>query len=235
MICYHYKNLTGENKSMKYVFLAIFIISSTIHLYACKKKNVELRAYTKGFILLALLGWYCCCVDKVSWIVVIALLASWLGDVLLIPNGVKWFTVGGISFMVSHAFFVLTYYPNVDFAVIPLWLIIAAAAVYFIAVLFVFKGLKDHLPKALFYPMFLYLLINGTMNCFAFYQLVSMPCAATAVTFIGAMLFFASDSLLFYTRFKKETRLKTHFPVMVTYIFAEFLIVLGIIMLSQGR
>lgn len=217
---------------MKYVFLAIFVISSAIHLYASRKRDVKLRAYTKGFILLALLGWYCCSVDRVSPVVVVALLASWLGDVLLIPKGVKWFVAGGISFMVSHAFFVLTYYPHVDFSVIPLWLIVAAAAVYFAAVWLVFRGLKAHLPKALFYPMFLYLLINGTMNCFAFYQLVSLPCAATAVTFIGAMLFFASDSLLFYTRFKKETKLKTHFPVMVTYIFAEFLIVLGIIMLA---
>ena len=217
---------------MKYVFLAIFIISSAIHLYASKKKNVKMRACTKGIILLALLGWYCCCVDKVSRVVVIALLASWLGDVLLIPRGVKWFVAGGISFMVSHAFFVLTYYPQVNFSAIPLWVIIAAAAVYFTAVCLVFKGLKDHLPKALFYPMFLYLLINGTMNCFAFYQLVSLPCTAAAITFVGAMLFFASDSLLFYTRFKKETKLKTHFPVMVTYIFAEFLIVLGIIMLA---
>ena len=41
---------------MKYLFLAIFIISSSIHLYASFKSNSRLRAQTKGIILLALLG-----------------------------------------------------------------------------------------------------------------------------------------------------------------------------------
>ena len=77
-----------------------------------------------------------------------------------------------------------------------------------------------------------YLLANSAMNCFALYQLVSLPCLATAVTFIGAVLFFISDSTLFYVRFKKDGRLKTHFIVMLTYILAEFLIVEGFVLLA---
>lgn len=216
---------------MKYAALTVFIAASVIHLYASLKRNKALRAQSKGFILLGLTAWYAFSVPEPSTVVVLALMMSLIGDILLIPDGKAWFTAGGISFMVSHLFFVLAYAPQVDFSRIPLWVILLAAAVYFVTVCFVFRGLKPHLPKMLFYPMFLYLLVNGTMNCFAFYQLLSLPCAATAVTFIGAVLFFTSDSLLFYTRFKKDTRLKTHFPVMVTYILGEFLIVLGLIML----
>ena len=102
----------------------------------------------------------------------------------------------------------------------------------FVVVCFVFKGLKEHLPKALFYPMFVYLLINGSMNSFALFQLISMPCKASVITFIGAVLFFISDSTLFYTRFKKDTIFKNHFVVMLTYIIAEFLIVQGFVMLA---
>jgi len=218
---------------MKYAFLAAFVIASAIHLYGSYVNNRKLRAWSKGFILPALLGWYCLSASPVQWVVAAALLTSWLGDMLLIPHGVKWFTAGGISFMLSHAFFVLAYYPNVDFQRIPVWTVVIAAAVYFIAVCFIFRGLKAHLPKALFLPMFFYLLINGTMNCFAFYQLVSVPCAASAVTFTGAMLFFASDSILFFARFKKDSVWKNHFLVMLTYIFAEFLIVWGIVMLQR--
>ena len=217
---------------MKFVFLAVFIISSVIHLYASFKSDKPLRNKTKPFILLGLLGWYICCAENPQTIVIAAILTSWLGDVLLIPKGVKWFTVGGISFGVSHLCFMLAYLPQVDFASIPLWVIIAAAAVYFTAVCFVFKGLKPHLPKQLFYPMFIYLLINGSMNCFAFFQMVSLPCTATIVTFIGAVLFFISDSTLFYVRFKKDTIFKNHFIVMLTYIIAEFMIVQGLIMLA---
>lgn len=217
---------------MNYFFLAVFLISSVIHLYASLRQNKKLRAQTKGFILPGLLGWYCCISDTPSNIIIAAILFSWLGDVLLIPKGVKWFTAGGISFMVSHFCFVMAYRANIRFETVPLWIIAAASAVYLTAAVLVFRGLKEHLPKALFYPMFVYLLINGTMNCFALFQLISVPCLASAITFAGATQFFISDSSLFYVRFKKDGRLKTHFLVMLTYIIAEFLIVWGLSMLT---
>ena len=77
--------------------------------------------------------------------------------------------------------------------------------------------------------MFFYLLLNGAMNCFAIFRCVSLPSAATLVTAIGAALFFISDSSLFFVRFHKDSRLKTHFLVMLTYSVGEFLIVLGLL------
>lgn len=214
---------------MKFLFLAIFIISSVIHLYASYQKNIRLRACSKGFIVLALLGWYCCCADPVIAVAVLALVFSWLGDVLLIPHGTKWFVAGGIAFMLSHFFFVLCYVKNIAFSALPLWLAILVAFIYILIVWRVFQALNPHLKKVLFYPMFFYLLINGTMNCFAFYQLVTNPSFATAVTYLGAVLFFCSDTILFFVRFNKNTRFKSHFPVMLTYIIAEFLITYGLI------
>lgn len=217
---------------MKTAFLAIFVVAAILHLYASYKSNKKLRAQTKPFLLAALLGWYCFSVTQPLGIVIAAILTSWLGDVLLIPKGVKWFTLGGVSFLVSHICFVIAYSRFVDFSLIPLWVIILAALVYLALSQLVFRGLKSELPKGLFYPMLLYMLANGTMNCFALYQLVSMPCIATVVTFVGALLFFASDSTLFYVRFKKNSFFKTHFVVMLTYIIAEFLIVEGFVLLA---
>lgn len=217
---------------MKYAFLAIFILSSIIHLCASIRQNKKLRGFTKPFLLLALLGWYLLSVKTPNAIIVAAILTSWLGDVLLIPKGVKWFSIGGMSFMLSHIFFIIAYAVNVDFSVIPVWAIILAAAAYIAITLLVFSRLKTHLPEKLFGPMMFYLLINGTMNCFALFQLITVPCLAAAVTFVGAMLFFASDSSLFFVRFKKDGLLKTHFVVMLTYILGEFLIVEGLILLA---
>ncbi len=215
---------------MPYVFLSIFIIAAVIHLYASLKTNKKLRAITKPWLLLSLLGYYCCVVESPLCIVVAAIITSWLGDVLLIPKGTKWFTAGGISFLASHICFIVAYSRFVDFSAIPLWAVILCAAVYFAASVLVFRGLKTCLPKKLFYPMFIYLLINGTMNCFALYQLLTEVSCATVVTFIGALLFFISDSTLFYVRFNKNSIFKTHFVVMLTYIIAEFLIVYGFIL-----
>lgn len=214
---------------MKYVFLAIFIIVTSIHLYASLKQDKKLRNQTKPFILLSLLGFYLLAARTPSTWIILALIFSWLGDVLLMPKGVKWFTAGGICFMISHVFFILGYMKEVDFATIPVWLVILLAVLFFAAVTCIFSKLKPHLPKALFYPMYLYLLINGAMNCFAIFRWVSFPAAATVITAIGAILFFISDSSLFFVRFNKDSRLKTHFLVMLTYSIGEFLIVLGLL------
>ncbi len=214
---------------MNYVFLAVFLLSTVIHLYASLKKNTRLRNITKPFILLALLGFYVLTTDALSIAVIFALIFSWIGDVLLIPPGVKWFTAGGISFMISHAFFVAGYWRDVVFAAIPIWLIVVLAVFFGVMVVIIFSKLKPYLLKPLLPPMALYLLINGTMNCFAIFRCVSNPCAATVTTLIGAALFFISDTSLFFVRFKKDGRLKTHFIVMLTYSVGEFLIVLGLI------
>lgn len=216
---------------MKTVVLLLFILDSAVHLYASLKRNKKLRACTKVFLLSLLLVWYLLAAEVPMALFALALAFSWLGDVLLIPEGTKWFVAGGIAFMVSHMCFVFSYNQHVDFSSMPVWVILVAGAAYLTAALLVFKGLRPHLPNALFWPMLLYLLINGTMNCFALYQLVSEPCLATAIVYVGAVLFFTSDSLLFYTRFKKDTKLKSHFAVMFTYIVGEFLITLGTVML----
>lgn len=214
---------------MKYAALVIFIVSTAIHLYASLKKEQRLRNYTKPFILLALLTFYVCAASDVRTSIVLALIFSWIGDVLLMPNGIKWFTAGGIAFMFSHAFFIFGYAADINPANVT-WLIIVGLELIFLGiVIIVFSKLKNHLVKQLFYPMFFYLFINGTMNCFAILRMLSNPCRATITTCIGAILFFISDSSLFFVRFKKDTRLKTHFLVMLTYSIGELLIILGLI------
>ena len=214
---------------MKYVFLAIFFLSTAVHLYASVRQDTGMRNISKPFILLSLLGFYVLAARSPAAAVILALLFSWIGDVLLIPKGVKWFTAGGIAFMVSHAFFVAAYWKDVVFSAVPSLLIVFLAVFFIAAVAYIFSKLKPHLPKALFYPMFLYLLINGCMNCFAIFRAVSLQTAAGIITAVGAALFFISDSSLFFVRFHKEGRLKTHFLVMLTYSIGEFLIVLGLL------
>ena len=214
---------------MKNVFLAVFILSAAVHLYASVRKDARWRNISKPFLLLSLLGFYIAAARTPSAAVILALIFSWIGDVLLIPKGVKWFTAGGIAFMVSHAFFIAGYCRDIVFSRIPGLLIVLLAVFFAAAVAYIFSKLRPHLPKALFYPMFLYLLLNGAMNCFAIFRCVSIPSAAAITTAIGAALFFISDTSLFFVRFNKESRLKTHFLVMLTYSVGELLIVLGLI------
>lgn len=215
---------------MNIVALILFIIVTGIHLYASLRQDKKLRAITKPFILLTLLAFYCLSAKPVMLFVVLALLFSWLGDVLLIPAGVKWFTVGGISFMVSHLFFILSYAKLTDFSQVNRAVMVILPFIFICSTVIIFKYLKPHLPKALFYPMFFYLLLNGAMNCFAWFRSMSAGGTAAVITAVGALMFYVSDCSLFFVRFDKNSRLKTHFLVMLTYSLGELLIVLGLIL-----
>ena len=215
---------------MDKISLALFFIVTGVHLYASLRQDKALRAKTKPFILLTLLAYYCFSADPVLLTVVLALVFSWLGDVLLIPEGIKWFTAGGISFMIGHFFFMITYAGMTDPDKVWRPAMIMLPLVFITATVIIFRKLQPYLPKALFWPMLLYLLINGGMNCFAWFRSMSSPGSAAVITAVGALLFYISDTSLFFVRFNKDGRLQTHFLVMLTYSLGEFLIVLGLIL-----
>ena len=215
---------------MDKIALTLFFIVTGVHLYASLRKDKALRAKTKPFILLTLLAFYCFSAEPVLPTVVFALIFSWIGDVLLIPAGNKWFTAGGISFMISHFFFMITYAGMTDMSRVPAAALIALPLLFAAATVIIFIKLQPHLPKALFWPMLLYLLINGGMNCFAWFRSLSAPGSAAVITAVGALLFYISDTALFFVRFNKDSRLQTHFLVMLTYSLGELLIVLGLIL-----
>ena len=132
--------------------------------------------------------------------------------------------------MISHFFFILSYAKYVDYNSLNKIIVILLMLLFIISSTIVFKYLKPHLPKPLFYPMYLYLIINGMMNCFAWFRAMSMSAKASIITGIGALLFYISDCSLFFVRFDKNSKLKTHFLVMLTYSIGELLIVLGLIL-----
>ena len=93
---------------MKTISIIIFVVSTAIHLYASLKQDKKLRNYTKPFILTSLLGFYVASTNELRVVTILALLFSWIGDLWLMIPGVKWFAIGGVSFMISHFFFILT-------------------------------------------------------------------------------------------------------------------------------
>ena len=216
---------------MKHLFLTLFIILSIIHLYDSWRDSHKARARTKPFLLIMLLLYYVFSGHKVNIYLVCALLFSWLGDVLLIPRGHKWFTAGGISFIFSHVFFILTYMPNIDLSKANWLIVIPMTVIYYGISFYIMKVLRPTTPKAMVIPMNFYLLCNSTMNLAALLQLMSTNNIGSWLAFIGAILFFASDCCLFLVRYgsKPEKIFRKHFTVMLFYLLGELLIVLGIL------
>ena len=219
---------------IKYVFLALFIAVSGVHLFDSWRDNAKRRAYTKPFLLILLTLFYCFAAGGIRWVLVAALLTSWLGDVLLIPKGNKWFIAGGISFLVSHILFIFVYLPAVRWQSVLWWAWVPAALVYAGISLTVGLKIKKNVPKPMLAPMVLYLIANSTMNLMALAQLMALKSAGAAVAYIGAICFFASDCTLYLVRYheNKELIFKKHFTVMLTYLLGEALITVGILMIS---
>ena len=219
---------------MKTLFLILFVLFSVLHLIASWQDNRKFRAFTKPFLLIFLLLYYLAAERHPDIPLVLALLTSWIGDVLLILKGHKWFAAGGIAFMFSHFFFILVYLRKIDLIHQPWLLIIPVALLYYSIALKIILSLKDNTPRAMVFPMYFYLLCNSTMNVFALMQLCSSRSSGALTAYIGAVLFYISDCTLFLVRYhaNKELIFKKHFTVMLTYLMGEFLITYGIILIK---
>lgn len=216
---------------MKNIFLILYIVISCIHLYHSWMNDTKRRPYTKP-VLLLLMAYYVAAAESISWILLLALFTSWLGDVLLIPKGHKWFMIGGTSFLVSHFLFMATYIPHVQWNAVPWLIIVAAAVVYFSISYFIIKAIRPTTPAKMVWPMARYLIINSCMNLFAMMRMLSSGTPGSYVGYLGAVLFFASDCTLFLVRYFRnpDVIFKRHFTVMLTYLAGELLIVLGLLM-----
>lgn len=219
---------------MKYVFIALFAAASIAHLYFSWKDDKRGRACTKPFLLIFLALFYVFSVDEVSPLLLFALLTSWLGDVLLIPKGHKWFSAGGVSFGISHLLFIAVYAQRISYESVPWLPVIILAIVYCLIAAKIISMVWKTTPKLMRGVMYVYLLANSAMNVFALMQLLTTGAMGAVIAYIGAVLFFVSDCSLFLVRYYKEKQIvyRNHFTVMLTYIAGELLITLGIIMLS---
>ncbi|MBR3552560.1 MAG: lysoplasmalogenase [Clostridia bacterium] len=214
-------------------FLALFALTSAIHLYHSWTNEHKKRAVTKPMLLLCLIGYYVCSASPLSLVLLFALITSWLGDVLLIPKGNHWFILGGISFLASHILFILVYTQHVDFSSVLWPAVIPAAALYLGVSAAIMFSVRKTTPKPMFVPMLLYLVANSTMNIFALMQLLTVKSTGAVLAYIGAVLFFVSDCTLFLLRYHENKNLifKKHFTIMLTYLAGEFLITFGMLML----
>lgn len=208
----------------RFVILAVFVAVSLMHLFWNKKKEI-----TKALLLPLIALYYITSVHEISWLLVAALFFSWLGDVLLIKPGMKWFVSGGISFLCSHIFFIIVYILNCALDDVRWYMVIISAVLFVTATSVVIYKIKPWTPEKMTLPLFLYLFFNGCMNIFAMLRFSSVLSVGAAVTVVGALLFFVSDSTLFIGRFYKKKKYKTFLPVMITYILGEYLIVQGLI------
>jgi uncharacterized membrane protein YhhN len=162
--------------------------------------------------------------NKLVLVLFIALLFSWIGDVLLMFEAVKpiYFILGLISFLLAHITYTFIFNSSSQgfkpkiFTYSTGFLIVIFGA---LMVLLMWTGLGE-----LKIPVVIYTLIIMVMGISALFR----KAVGASMVLIGAMLFITSDSLLALNKFYQAFS-GADFWVMLTYILAQYFIVSGMI------
>ena len=157
--------------------------------------------------------------DFARWVVVIALVFSLAGDIfLMLPADL--FVQGLGSFLIAHVLYVIALVAlGVGVGGFIVGLVVVAIGALFIGRRVIAGAAAT--DRALAVPVTAYMVVISFMV---------MTACATGLVFavIGALLFFASDAVLGWTRFVKDFP-NSHVIVMVTYHLGQAGLVLALI------
>ncbi|WP_369765172.1 lysoplasmalogenase [Flavobacterium sp. WC2429] len=163
-----------------------------------------------------------------------ALTFSWFGDIILLfaDRDELFFIVGLIAFLISHIIYILLFnkqlrYKNRKNKAV-FWIGVTTIIMYLIIMISILlPNLGD-----LTIPVFVYALVISTMLLFAFKGFLNWEEPGNWYILIGAIAFVTSDSILAFNKFYTPIVMSSFF-IMITYLIAQYLIVVGILKLNK--
>ncbi|NRT15483.1 putative membrane protein YhhN [Flavobacterium sp. 28A] len=169
-------------------------------------------------------------------LLLIALLCSWIGDIILLfaDRGELYFIFGLVAFLISHLVYIFLFNkqlkPKKDHNRAIYWSGVTAIIAY----LMIFLSILLPSLGELTIPVFVYALVISTMLLFALKGFLIWQKPASWYVLLGAIVFVSSDSILAFDKFYSPIMYNSFF-IMVTYILAQYLIVVGILKLNQKK
>jgi len=215
--------------SKRKILLVIFLLVLLMHCLSIQVEMTQLRTVTK-VILVPLLMIHLLInrsLRLLGYLPLIALLFSWIGDILLLGDEPAFFLSGMIAFVMTHVCYSFTFVKIKQVTpkdrsnfIIPLFALLVFS-------LLVFFYLKDDLESYLL-PVLFYMIFISLMASLAIHTRTNAKIATLSLyTFIpGALLFVVSDALLAINMFKLH-HIVLEVLVMLTYGLAQFFITRG--------
>lgn len=203
----------------------IFILFSALNIISVKKANSLGVKLTKPFLMPTLLIIYLYSTATPQLSIILALTFAFLGDIFLVGEGTL-FTVGLLCFLMGHIFYIKALLKPVFFSHIPYEFYIFALLYIFYGVL-IFKMLSPYLKSMKFHAL-IYLTVILTMSFSSLLRAHSMNNYQFWLPFLGSILFISSDTMIAFNKFKGKAK-GSEVHIMLTYIMAQLLIVLGFI------
>ncbi|MFC0777639.1 lysoplasmalogenase [Flavobacterium sp. HJSW_4] len=169
-------------------------------------------------------------------ILLAALILSWLGDVILLFTdlGEIYFILGLVCFLTAHIVYCVLFNKqrrtrkkqNKPFFIFGSILI----AIYLIGMVSVLMPYLGDLEI----PVSIYASVISIMLLFAFNGFLVWEKPGNQLVFFGALFFIISDSILAINKFYAPIP-KSSFFIMLTYLLAQYLIVVGVLKLNPKK
>lgn len=219
------------------LLLKSYIGTSAVYLLIILLGQEQIAWFLKPFLLpFLLLAVYFSGNFPSKKFLLIALVFSWIGDIILLfaDRHELFFIVGLIAFLISHIVYILLFnkqlkYKNRKNKAI-FWIGVTCIIVYlFTMISILLPSLGD-----LTIPVFVYALVISTMLLFALKGFLNWEEPGNWYILIGAIAFISSDSILAFNKFYAPIVLSS-FLIMITYLVAQYLIVVGILKLNQKK
>ena len=221
--------------TVKKAVLVFFLLILGFYLAGILMMNVRMQLVLKPILIPALIVYYLSATRHSTsplqkWILA-ALLFSWVGDVLLMfqdYDGI-FFLLGLSAFLIAHIFYILFFHRiRTDHRINGKLLLLLAVALYYFALM---AWLSPHLGEMKL-PVWVYGFFISLMLLLALHTGGAASVRGGKMMLAGAVLFVVSDSLLAINKFHGAFPY-AHFLVIITYGFAQLLLVTGAANYSQ--
>jgi uncharacterized membrane protein YhhN len=218
--------------SLTKLFLFLYFLCLGVDLFAVETQNHQLESIFKSLLMPILAMWFISLAGKdrsnekkLFLYSILALIFSWGGDVLLLGSELEIRFMSGLgSFLIAHIFYILAFreIPKTDNP-IKLGPIVGLLMLYGLVLLAVlWNNLGD-----MKIPVIAYALVICTMGSFAARRKQSVHPKSYLLTFSGALVFMASDSVIAISRFAYDFP-HAHSLIMITYCLAQYYILAGL-------
>jgi uncharacterized membrane protein YhhN len=204
----------------------LFLVFSGLNLLGRYFDYFLLADLSKPLIIPSLFLFYYMNSEKRNRNIFIALLFSFIGDILLIFNGNTYFIIGLLSFLIGQCFYITFFYPKSKGLTLKYRFLLSLpfAFSYAYLVYALYQDLGDLLAPILIYGFVLFTMGLTTI----WWGFKELFLKYTRYVVWGAVLFLLSDALLATAMFMGGSK-DVDMMVMFTYVFAQGFIIFGIV------
>ncbi len=217
---------------MKYISIILFCVVTIMHLAYSLESDIKGRKDTKPLIvpsiILIYLSWN---INALNKYLLIGLIFGFLGDYFLMSSRKKYSFLGAGAFAIGHIFYIKTFLDITGNQLQFRFSYIIVIALYAIYAFFVYKliftTMLEKEKKVKIIGAIVYIVIIAVMSLSA-YTAVAAGISGMKIAYLGTIMFIISDTCYLY-RANINRGKYINFIVMLTYISAQLLIVLGFI------